>query len=525
MTIEGQHHDHERAVPHPHEPPHDGHHHPQLEKGLASGSVGLLGGTVLGISSVAPAYALTATIGLIVAVAGVKMPIIIIAGFLPMFFAAYAYREFNKVDPDCGTSFTWTTRAFGPYVGWMGGWVAVLATIIVLANLAGIGVQFLYQLLGSVFNNPELGDLWTNRYVNVLTCLAFLLMATFIAYRGITTTEKVQYVLVFFQLAVLALFVVMAFAKAGGPDDPGGIPFSWDWFNPFTGLTVSALVAGLSASIFSFWGWDTALTVNEESKDSEKTPGRAALLCVVSILLTYLLVSVATLMYAGDGDTDLGLANEDIQDNVFGALAEPVMGSPWHNLLFLAVLASSAASLMTTFLPSTRTMLGMATYKALPDRFAAIHPKYLTPSFGTIIAGIIAGTFYTVLTFVSESVLFDTILSLGLMICFYYGLTAIGCIWYFRKELFTSFYNFIFKFLFPLLGGLGLWFVFFVTIRDSADPEYSGSSVFGVGTVLVLGLGLILSGLIFMLIWRIKAPAFFRGETLRRDTPTLIIPE
>jgi amino acid transporter len=524
MTIEG-HHEHERAVPHPHEPPHDGHHHPQLEKGLASGSVGLLGGTVLGISSVAPAYALTATIGLVVAVAGVKMPIIFIAGFLPMFFAAYAYREFNKVDPDCGTSFTWTTRAFGPYVGWLGGWVAVIATIIVLANLAGIGVQFLYQLLGSVFNNPELGDLWLNRPVNVLTCLAFLVVATYIAYRGITTTEKVQFVLVFFQLAVLAVFVVMAFAKAGGPDDPGGIPFSWDWFNPFTGLTVSALVAGLSASIFSFWGWDTALTVNEESKDSEKTPGRAALLCVVSILLTYLLVSIATLMYAGDSDTGLGLANEDIQDNVFGALAEPVMGAPWHNFLFLAVLASSAASLMTTFLPSTRTMLGMATYKALPDRFAAIHPRFLTPSFGTIVAGIIAGTFYTVLTFVSESVLFDTILSLGLMICFYYGLTAIGCIWYFRKELFTSFYNFIFKFLFPLLGGLGLWFVFFVTIRDSADPEYSGSSVFGVGTVLILGLGFILLGLVFMLIWRIRAPAFFRGETLRRDTPTLIIPE
>src|SRR6185437_6007164 len=232
------------------------------------------------------------------------------------------------------------------------------------------------------------------------------------------------------------------------------------------------------------------------SKDSEKTPGRAALLCVLSILLTYLLVSISALMYAGDGTEGLGLGNEEISDNVFGALAQPVMGSPWSNLLFLAVLASSAASLMTTFLPSTRTMLGMASYKALPARFASIHPKFLTPGFNTIIAGIIAGAFYTVLTFVSESVLFDTILSLGLMICFYYGLTAIGCIWYFRKDLFTSFYNFIFKFLFPLLGGLGLWFVFFVTIRDSADPEYSGSSVFGVGTVLVLGLGLILSGLI-----------------------------
>ena len=125
-----------------------------VDKGLAGGSVGLLGGTVLGISCVAPAYTLTATIGLVAGVAGVKMPIIFIAGFIPMFFAAYAYREFNKVDPDCGTSFTWTTRAFGPYVGWLGGWAAILATIIVLANLAGIGVQFFYQLLGSLFSNP-----------------------------------------------------------------------------------------------------------------------------------------------------------------------------------------------------------------------------------------------------------------------------------------------------------------------------------------------------------------------------------
>ena len=130
------------------------------------------------------------------------------------------------------------------------------------------------------------------------------------------------------------------------------------------------------------------------------------------------------------------------------------------------------------------------------------------------------------LTFVSESVLTDTILSLGLMICFYYGLTAIGCIWYFRNELFTSFYNFIFKFLFPLLGGLGLWFVFFVTHPGQREPGvHRVRSIFGVGMVLVLGLGLILVGVVLMLIWRAKAPAFFRGETLRRDTPTLVVEE
>jgi amino acid transporter len=169
-------------------------------------------------------------------------------------------------------------------------------------------------------------------------------------------------------------------------------------------------------------------------------------------------------------------------------------------------------------------MLGMAAYKALPTRFATIHPRYLTPSYATVVAGLAAGSFYAVLTFASENVLTDTIYSLGIMICFYYGLTAFACIWFFRNELFDSFSSFVFKLLFPLLGGLGLFAVLVVTLRDSASPDYgSGASIFGVGLVLILGLGLILLGLVFMLWWRAIEPAYFRGETLRKDTPVLII--
>ncbi|MGZ8802392.1 MAG: APC family permease [Mycobacterium sp.] len=505
---------------------HDPHHlaEPDLQdKGLAHNAVGLLGGTVLGISSVAPAYALTATIGILVAEAGSKMAVVIIAGFLPMFFAAYAYRELNKVAPDCGTSFTWTTKAFGPYVGWIGGWAAVVATVIVLSNLAGVAVQFFYQFIGDLFGSESLASLWENPVVNVLTCLAFLAVATAISYRGITTTEHVQFILVGFQMAVLLAFAVVAIARSGSSET--GIPFSFDWFSP-AGLTLSAFIAGLSGSIFAFWGWDTALTVNEESRDSDRTPGRAALLCVVSILLTYLLVAVATQMYAGVGTDGVGLGNEEIADNVFGALAEPILGGPFHLVLFLAVLASSAASLITTFLPTSRTMLAMGTYRAFPKRFTTIHPRFMTPSFATVAAGVGAAVFYSVLTFVSESVLTDTIYSLGIMICFYYGLTAFGCIWFFRHELFASAYNVIFKLLFPLLGGLGLLAVFLITLRDSASPDYgSGASIGGVGLVLILGLGLILVGLVVMLIMRARQPAFFRGETLRKDTPVLIVEE
>ena len=486
------------------------------DKGLKSNVVGLFGGTMLGISSVAPAYALTATLGLLAAAVAAKTPVVIIAGFLPMFFAAYAYREFNTVMPDAGTSFTWTSKAFGPYIGFLGGWAAVVACVIVLSNLAGVAVQFLYQFIGSAANSEMISGLWENKLINVATVLAFIAIATYVAYRGIDTTEHVQLVLVIFQLVMLLVFSVLAIAKSGGSEF--GEPFSWSWFSP-AGLTLSAFIAGLSGSIFAFWGWDTALTVNEESKNSDTTPGRAALLCVLSILLTYLLVAVATQMFAGLGDTGIGLSNPETSDNVFGTLAIPVLGQPLDLALYLAVLASAAASLITTILPTTRTLLAMGAYKAMPAAFAKLHPVHKTPAFATLIAGIGAAVFYTVLTFLSESVLTDTIYSLGIMICFYYGLTAFGCIWFFRHTLFDSAFNFVFKFLFPLLGGLGLFLVFVVTLRDSASPDYgSGASIGGVGLVLILGLGLILLGVVVMLIMRARQPEFFRGETIIHES-------
>ncbi|MGC1206543.1 MAG: APC family permease [Ornithinimicrobium sp.] len=486
-------------------------HRDSHDKGLKSDSVGVLGSTVLSVSSVAPAYALTATLGILAAAAGAKMPVVIIAGALPMIFAAYAYREFNKVSPDCGTSFTWTTKAFGPYVGWIGGWAAIVATIIVLSNLAGVAVQFFYQFFGVIFSSDTISDLWLNKGVNVLTCFAFLAIASYVAYRGIDTTEKVQFFLVGFQLVVLLLFSVVAIATRS--ESGVGEAFSWDWFSP-AGLTLSAFIAGLSGSIFAFWGWDVSLTVNEESKDKETVPGKAALLTIVSILLTYLIVGVAMQMYAGLGEEGLGLANPDVADNVFGQLAEPVLGN-FDIVLFLAVLASSAASLITTFFPTSRTMLGMSAYGAFPKKFSEMHPTYKTPGFAIIFAGVSAGVFYGALTLVSERVLLDTIYSLGIMICFYYGLTAFACIYFFRNQLFTSASNTVFKFLFPLLGGLGLFFVLIITLRDSYSPDYgSGANIGGVGLVLILGLGLILIGLLFMMIQRSRHPAYFRGETL-----------
>ncbi|WP_448640374.1 APC family permease [Geodermatophilus sp. URMC 63] len=493
-------------------------------KGLAGNSVGLLASVVLGVSSIAPVYALTATLGPTVTEVGLQMPAVFLAGFLPMLLVAYAYRELNRVAPDCGTSFTWTTKAFNPYVGWLCGWGALLATIIVLSNLAGVAVSFFYLLLGEITGSESVATLGDDKLVNVATCVAFVALATWITYRGVEVTKRLQYVLVGFQMVVLALFAVLAFVKAGSA--PGSIPFELSWLDPTAITSFSAFTAGLSLSIFIYWGWDTCLTVNEETAGSARTPGRAALLTMVVIIVTYLVTAVAVQMYAGVGTKGTGLGNPETEDNVFAALAGPVMGPGLAFLLFLAVVASSASSLQTTFLPPTRTLLAMGTYGAMPRRLAEVHPRFLTPSTATLVAGVGTAVFYVGMTLISENVLIDTIYALGLMICFYYGLTAYACVWYFRHELFRSARDLVFKGLFPLVGALMLTAVFVQTAVDTLDPAYgSGSSVFGIGSVFVIGIGLLVLGAVLMLAWRARHPEFFRGQTLRVDTPSLVFDE
>lgn len=493
-----------------------------LSKGLAAGKVGTLSGAVLGISCVAPGYTLTASIGVIVATVGLKMPAIFIAGFIPMFLTAYAYRELNSRTPDCGASFTWSTKAFGPYVGWMCGWGMVVASIIVLSNLAAIAVEFFYLLIARVAGQPAIADLAGNKPVNIITTLVFIALATLIASRGITTSERVQYVLVGFQLLVLVAFAVTAFVHVSRGDAPAGLSFDLDWFNPFTGLTLAVFAVGLTGSIFAFWGWDTCLTLGEESKDPTKVPGRAGLLCVISILITYLLIAVAVMMYAGIGAEGLGLGNPDNSENVFGALADPVLG-PWFGpLLYLAVFASSVASLQTTFLPAARAMLAMGAYKAFPARFAEVSPRFLTPVYSTVVAGVLTGGFYTVVKLLSDNALWDTIAALGIMICWYYGITAFACVWFFRRELFDSAHNIVFKLVFPLLGGLMLATVFVIAIGESMNPENgSGAAIGGIGLVFFIGFGILALGAVLMLVMRSQRPDFFTGQTLRRDTPAL----
>ncbi|MGO1318805.1 MAG: APC family permease [Galactobacter sp.] len=487
------------------------------DKGLKSGAVGVLGLVVIGVSTIAPAYTLTAALGPTAAEVGTHLPAIFLAGFIPMLLTALGYRELNSRMPDAGTTFTWSTRAFGPWLGWMGGWGLIAATVIVLSNLAAVATDFFYIMLGQIFSNPDIAALTDNRLINIVTTLVFLAGAVWISYRGVQTTMVIQYVLVAFQVLVLLWFTIAAFVKFKTGDAFDPTTPSLEWFNPLGVENFSTFTAGVSLSIFIFWGWDVVLTMNEETKDPAKTPGRGATVTVLIIIVLYMLIAVSVIAFAGVGTGELGLGNPDNQESIFAVLSGPVMG-PFAILMSIAILTSSASSLQSTMIGPARTLLSMGFFKALPEAFGRIHPRFQSPTVATIASGAAAGIFYVITRLLSENALWDTVTALGLMVCFYYGITALACVWWFRRESFHSVKAFLLQFLSPLVGGLVLLVMFGVTAVDSLDPAYgSGSSIGGIGMVFILGVAILLLGVFVMFYQSLRRPDFFKSRTLARD--------
>ncbi len=411
-------------------------------KGLKGGALGLVGSIVMGIASTAPAYSLAASLGYVVIVengdgiVGVKAPLIMVVAFIPMYFIAVAYSELNKAEPDCGTTFTWAARAFGTRTGWLGGWGIIIADIIVMANLAQIAGSYSYSLFG-------FDDLAASTFWSTVAGIVWIAVMTYICYRGIEVSARLQYALLGVEVLTLVGFALFALAKVYSGNAPtGDLKPSLSWLSP-SGLSLTSIVTATLIAVFIYWGWDTAVAVNEESDDPGKTPGRAAIISTVLLLLTYALVSVATIAFAGVGESGIGLGNVDNADDVFAAMGHQVFGGGtvgWImvHLLAICVLTSASASTQTTILPTARTSLSMAVYGAAPKRFARIHPKYLTPTDSTLWMGGISIIFYVGLTLTSENILADTIAAVGLMIAFYYGLTGFACVWFYRKTMWSK---------------------------------------------------------------------------------------
>jgi amino acid transporter len=477
------------------------------DKGLKKNAISYLSNIVIGVASTAPAYSLAATLGGVAALVAVGGPAIMIVAFIPMLLIAASYYYMNRADPDCGTTFAWVTRAMGPRLGWMGGWGIIVTDIIVMPNLAAIAGQYTFSLFGN--NNPSTFEV-------TLVGVVWIILMTWICWKGIELSARLQQMMLGAEFLILILYCVVALIKAYSGSAPhGSLHISASWFNPFAIHGFSNFTEGILLAVFIYWGWDSGVSVNEETENADTAPGRAALTSTVVLVLIFVLVAVAATSFAGPAF----LSNNSA--DVLAATGSHVLGSGLDKLLILAVLTSASSSTQTTILPTARTVLSMARNKAIPARFGEIHPRNLSPNVATIAMGTVSMIWYVVMTLVSTNVLNDSILALGLGIAFYYGLTGYACVVYYRRELLKSAKNFLFIGMAPLLGALILTALFIKSCFDLGKTSSGSTVIFGIGGPLVIGLGAILLGIPFMLLCRWKLPEFFRRRPEVAD-PALV---
>ena len=254
---------------------------------------------------------------------------------------------------------------------------------------------------------------------------------------------------------------MVALVKVGaGHAPPGHLTPSIYWLNPFKISSFSAFASGIILMVFIYWGWDTAVAVNEETKDKTRTPGLAAIFSTFILLVTYALVIFSMQAFAGVKTTGNGLGNIDNAGDVLSVQGNAIFGTTgfgpvFYHLLLLMVLSSAAASTQTTILPTARTTLSMAAYKALPKSFAKVHPRFMTPTVSTIAMGVISIVVYVGMNYSSNGigVIGDAVIAIGLYIAFYYGLTGFACAWYYRRNLTSSTRNLFMQGILPVSGG------------------------------------------------------------------------
>lgn len=467
---------------------------------LKPDAIGLWSSIGVGVAATTPAVSVALVFGLLASQVGVHMPGALLLGFVPILLISLAYRRLNEIDPDCGTVFAWATKAFGPWVGWFGGFVVIATLAVVVTNFAQLLGLYSFELVGwdeaanSTFAVTSLGTAW-------------FIGLTLIAYRGIELSKNVQLPFLAMELLIFSVFAIVAIVKAGTDDPAGSVTPALDWFN-LTGIEAGALAGSFAAAVLMFWGWDTSVMVNEESEDRQHNPGRAAVISTIVLLGFYILMAFGLLAYAGPDR----LAGSET--DVISLLAPEVFGGTADRLLIFAGLTSAIAGCLFLPIGGARTMLSMARDGALPKAFAKIHPRFQTPSVATIVFAAVSLVYFIVMTAISESVLIDSLAALSVLVALYYALTGFACAIYFRRRWGNGWRDALMLGVSPLVGAGALTYVLIRTAIDQSRPanSFGGTSWFGVGAPLGIAIAIVLVGIIGAIASRIISPEFFKRK-------------
>ena len=451
----------------------------------------------VGINTTSPAYSLAAILAPMALLVGYSAPVVLIVSFIPMALTSLAFMYLNRRDPDCGTTFSWVTRAIGARTGFIAGWVIAACGVLVLGSLAQTAIEYGLRTVG-------LTSLAENSLLVLISAAALIIAMVVISVVGSDWSARFQTTISYAQIAILILFAL----AAGRLVISEGMPrFGSEWINPLASGT-DALVSAMLLGVFAFWGWEAATNLSEECKRPTDA-GKAGVISTIILVGTYVMVAITVVLYLGKSGFypvgESGLVMVDMSGVALGPLAFIVL---------LAVFISALASTQSTMVPGSRALLSMARRDALPRALGALSPRYKTPWASLAALGGVAAAWFVIVNLISENAMEETLSALGTLVAFYYSLTGIACIIYYRKHVVGSIKGFLLVGLGPLIGSAGLIFVLIQGIKALTDAANNGeqSKMFGLAAPLTIAMVIVALGILIMFIRMAQRTPFFASQ-------------
>lgn len=457
----------------------------------------LMQAVAVGVNTTSPAYSLAAVLAPMALLVGYSTPVVLIVSFIPMALTSLAFMYLNRRDPDCGTTFSWVSHALGAKPGFIAGWTIAACGILVLGSLSQTAIEYGFRTVG-------LNSLADNRTL-VIGCAAVLIMAMVtLSIFGSDWSARFQTLISYAQIGILVLFA----AAVGRLVITQGLPeFTIGWINPLEN-GVESLVAAMLLGVFAFWGWEASTNLAEECRRPTDA-GKAGVLATIILLGTYVMVAITVVIYLGESDFypvgESGLVMVDMSGVALG---------PFAFMVLLAVFISALASTQSTMVPGSRALLSMARRGALPKFLGRMSLRFKTPWAALLTTGLIAATWFVVVNLLSENAMLDTLSALGTLVAFYYSITGIACVVFYRRHVVGSVKGFLLVGLGPLLGSLGLIVILIVGIRalSNAANEDFGSRILGLAAPVAFAVIILAMGVAVMGVRMLASMAFFRSR-------------
>uniref|UniRef100_A0AAU3I8A7 APC family permease n=1 Tax=Streptomyces sp. NBC_01393 TaxID=2903851 RepID=A0AAU3I8A7_9ACTN len=430
---------------------------PSLRKTL-----GLLDGVAIAASSTAATTSIGIGLGVTAGVVGLHLPAIMLLAFVPILGIAGAFSRLNKVEPNAGNGYVWVGRSLSPWLGFLVGWVSIVATVAFLAYTTAVTGSAMIQLAGQAGLHTVAGLALDPGSTAQTTAVGVVVLVavTLTAVTGVRTAARLQAGLLVFEYVVLLGFC--GYGIVSGPH-----PFSLSWFDPFQIPSATALAQGLLLSVFCYWGFEAAFTVNEEVRDP-RDASRAGTITLVTMLGLFLLGSVAFQRVLSEDE----LAGHGAEGLAF--LGNRLADQPLAALPLVALMFSAVASLQAGVIPTARGMFAMSRDRTLGPVWSRVSARYGTPATGTLLIGAMAVAVATLSLVIPRlaDMIMATVNAVGIVVALSYALIALAAAARFRGLLRENLWDGIRAVVLPALSAvalLGLGGYLAWSFYDSAD--------------------------------------------------------